>query len=1149
MKGALGWLEGTFAGIPLAVLEVWGVLSYGIGLALALLAFGGFTLRLGQRWGLGRERLAWDAKALWCMPLTFVLIAMSGYFGSFVVLVPAAQTFESLKDLIVFLCVVLFGYPALVTIPFAYGVSDLIEGVPPDFLLGWLPGYFINPACFWLAYQLIGKNPDYRRTATWSRYALFVICFMSLEPVLWGYICSDRFTAPIAYRQITSALVLTTGITWLMAPFAMLAALPLARRLGLFWAEIPDHVRERAVGGQQWLWTAGTSDPPRSPQGSDHGLPLRIFILLPFIALVLVMVGSTAYVTLRSAEDDAEKLALRLHQEISQNISLRLEKHFAALPSASADELQRLLRQLPIAGHGSALVLDRSGEVLASSADAEALIAAAEAGLIETAGDLERLDEPVQFSFAQVTEKPLSRETWLAHAAPYLDASAAHTDWIVMTLMPESFYLAGVRTGNSRSAFIFATALVLSLALAAVLASRVTGPLREIARATGAIASGHLDVRVPGSRLDELARLAESFNDMAGQLKASFDELVVEVERRKASEARLRTSENRMQLAVKAGNLGIWEWDIGNHEVIWDDAMFELYGVEREHWHGTFDDWARCLVPEDLGPTNEIVSAALRGEREFETEFRIQRRDGSTRLLRGVAQTIFGENGKPQRMVGINWDVTERRRYQDDLRKHQESLAELVSVRTAALEQAKEQAETASRAKSTFLATMSHEIRTPMNAILGFGQLLQRDSDLTQRDRERIDKLLRNGYHLLELINNVLEMSKIEAGRSEAALVTFDLHRLLGDVESMVRERFDAKGLGFAQLGVAALPRVVRADAAKLRQILINLLGNAARFTEVGRVTLSAESRISHGGVTLAFRVADTGVGIAPGELARVFEPFQQTGSGIRSQTGTGLGLAISRDFARLLGGDLQVTSELGRGTTFELTLPVAVDGAGDALPPTSRGEQVMGLAPGSPTPTILVVDDESDHRELLCELLGVVGIQTREARDGSEALRAVAESCPALIFMDVKMPNMDGVEATRRIRETEQGKDVPIIIWSASVFKDERAGVLRTGANEFIAKPVREDEIWSAIERHLGPIFAYRQKSHARAESLLPSREQILALGPDMVGAVREAVELGYVGRVRGILASAGDQHRQTTAALSQLAERLELDALLKLL
>jgi PAS domain S-box-containing protein len=1148
MKGALGWLEGTFAGIPLAVLEVWGRLSYGLGLALALLAFGGFTLRLGQRWGLGRERLAWDAKALWCMPLTFMLIATSGYLGSFVVLVPGAQTFESLKDLIVFLCVVLFGYPALVTVPFAYAVSDLIEGVPPDFLLGWLPGYFINPACFWLAYQLFGKNPDFRRAATWSRYALFVTLFMSLEPVLWGYICSDRFTAPIAYRQITPALALTTGITWLMAPFVMLAALPLARRLGLFWAEIPDHVRERAVRGREWLWIAGTGDLRRSSHGGDRGVPIRIFILLPFIALVLVMVGSTAYVTLRSAEDDAEKLAMRLHQEISQNISLRLEKHFATHPSASAAELQVLFRQLPIAGHGSALVFDRSGEVVASSA-AEALITAASAGLIESAGDLERLRAPVQFSFAQVTEKPLSRETWLAHAAPYLDMSQAHTDWIVMTLMPESFYLAGVRTGNSRSAFIFATALVLSLALAAVLASRVTEPLREIARATGAVAAGRLDARVPASGLDELASLAESFNDMAGQLKASFDELVVEVERRKASEARLRTSENRMQLAVKAGNLGIWEWDIERHEVIWDDAMFELYGVDREHWHGTFDDWARCLVPEDLGPTNEIVSAALRGEREFETEFRIRRRDGSTRLLRGVAQTIWGENGKPQRMVGINWDVTERRRYQDDLRKHQESLEELVSVRTAALEQAKEQAESASRAKSTFLATMSHEIRTPMNAILGFGQLLQRDSALTPRDRDRIDKLLRNGYHLLELINNVLEMSKIEAGRSEAALVTFDLHRLLGDVESMVRERFDMKGLGFTLLGVAALPRVIRSDAAKLRQILINLLGNAARFTEVGRVTLSGESRIGHGGVVLMFRVADTGVGIAPGELGRVFEPFQQTGSGIRSQTGTGLGLAISRDFARLLGGDLQVTSELGRGTTFELTLPVALDGAGDALPPTSRGEQVMGLAPGSPAPTVLVVDDESDHRELLCELLADVGIQTREARDGSEALRAVAESCPTLIFMDVKMPNMDGVEATRRIRETAQGKDVPIIIWSASVFKDERAGVLRTGANEFIAKPVREDEIWSAIERHLGPIFAYRPKPRARPESLIPTRDQILALGPDLVGAVREAVELGYVGRVPGILAGAGDQHRHTTAALSQLAERLELDTLLKLL
>ena len=261
-------------------------------------------------------------KPFLCIPLTFILIIATGYIGSFVVLVPGAQTFESLKDLVVFLSVVLFGYPALITVPFAYGLSDLIEGVPPGFLLGWLPGYFINPAFFWIAYQLIGRKPDFRLVTTWGRYLAFVVTFLMLEPVLWGYMCSDKFTPAISYRSITPALFLTMTITWIIAPIGMLFALPLARRFGWFWAEIPGHVRERAIGGSEWIGEAGRGDTPGVAGPVQEGLPIRIFIFVPFIALVLVMVGATAMVALRSADDDATRLATRLHQEASVSIRM-----------------------------------------------------------------------------------------------------------------------------------------------------------------------------------------------------------------------------------------------------------------------------------------------------------------------------------------------------------------------------------------------------------------------------------------------------------------------------------------------------------------------------------------------------------------------------------------------------------------------------------------------------------------------------------------------------------------------------------------------------------------------------------------------------------------------------------------------------------
>src|SRR4249919_3849301 len=254
MTAVITWLELMFDAIPLPLLEAWGRVSYIVGLFLASCAFGGFTFRIGERWGFGRARQTWDLKAFLSLPLTFVLIIATGYIGSFIVLVPGAQTFESLKDLVVLLGITLFGYPALITIPFAYGLSDLIAGVPPDFLLAWLPGYFINPSCFWFSYQFIGKDPDFRKPRTWGAYLAAAVLFLTLEPVLWGYICSDQFPSGISYHSITSALFFTTSITWILGPVALLIALPLARRFGWFWAEVPRRVRERAIGSSEWVW-------------------------------------------------------------------------------------------------------------------------------------------------------------------------------------------------------------------------------------------------------------------------------------------------------------------------------------------------------------------------------------------------------------------------------------------------------------------------------------------------------------------------------------------------------------------------------------------------------------------------------------------------------------------------------------------------------------------------------------------------------------------------------------------------------------------------------------------------------------------------------------------------------------------------------
>ncbi|WP_408949833.1 PAS domain-containing protein [Lysobacter sp. Hz 25] len=1721
MHAMIDWANDIYAAFPLLFLETWGRFAYVLGLVLVFCAYGGFTLRPNGRWGLGTERIGWDTKALLSVALTIVLVMGAGYLGSSIVLVEGAQTLESLKDAMVFVCIVLFGYPALIGAVVAYVLSDMIEGVSPDVVWRWIECFPMTEAYCWIGYQFIGKDPDFRKLRTWGWYALFVAIFMAFIPPLWGFACgplSGVFSAQDSYYKITPALFLTLVFTWILVPPLMLGALPLARRLGLYWADIPGRVRERRLGRKEWVWESGQGNLNPGTQYAHQGLPIRILVAVPFIALVLIMVGLVAFLSLRSGATSATQLAERLQAEAANTVRLRLDDALAvpgfdaALEPASLDEL---LRRTDIARSGRAFIVDRDGRVVASSErqgppvgkfdNSPSVVATAVRSLREEPGGIAAKQTPASFRFAISGMQPFGGEAWLGRITPYRsqagDSQASGPAWWLVTALPESDFLGIIQEGNSRAAMVFTVALIVTVLMAAFLATLVTKPLRDISNSARAMARGDLSQRVPDSRLEELETLSDSFNHMAKRLEESFaeirsaeerlrsllsiaplpiswvnDEGVIEfwnpkalelfgyapeeiataeqwferaypdpeyrksvIERwnaagasgpdgeihrgeyditckdgrvvtaeiagarygslsiaifnditeRKRSEAELRKSQaqfklfsdvsplaiavlagpervaeyvnpkfveffgytrddisdmagwgvraypdpvyrqqiedrwrgqtsapepfetrvtckdgsvksmlwdfvgvpgktivfgldltprkeaerelhrvsERLQVATQAAGIGIWDWDVARNEMVYDDAMYRLYGVDRADFKAGYDAWQQMLHPEDAERMEHAVQAALRGESEYKGEFRIVRPDGSLRFLQAYGRTSRDAEGNPLRMVGVNYDITERKLAEEELRRHRDHLEELVaertdelavmterlqiatraadigiwdwnlaedeltwddamfrlygirsedfsgieswrkalhpadaerleraldaafrgereyseefrviwpdgsvhhlyatgrtsrdadgnplrmvgvnydiserktseeallltearldqalsltraghwvvtldgsdhytsSERTAALfgdlpnpqwryslaawracieavspeiaaataekfaqacagdipvydatypyrrpcdgrivwlhnlgvvvrdkldrppelygvcqdvtevveakrelEQAKAYAEKASKAKSEFLANMSHEIRTPMNAILGMSHLaLKGSADPQQRDY--LGKIQRAGQHLLSVINDILDISKVEAGKLSIEHSRFTLSQLIDDVANVVGERAAAKGLSLAFDVAPDTPHDLVGDKLRLGQVLINYASNAIKFTEQGGVRVSVkvlERRAQ--GLVLRFAVQDTGVGLGREQIARIFEAFQQGDSSTtRRYGGTGLGLAICKNLAQMMGGEVGVDSEPGRGSTFWFTATVGtsqLQARADSLNPDLRGSRILVAEPPGRKPDglcvaltglgfivasadagdvvdafwesveserpfdavvldldtpgldgfavaerigslvgghrqhvafaiprerddciqraledgihiltkpieasdlldalagmlgaartqtspqamdprdveafkgarVLVAEDNEFNQEVARGILGDAGLTVDVAGDGAAALRMVQACRYDLILMDMQMPVMDGITATREIRRLIPKPATPIVAMTANAMQEDRERCFEAGMNDFVTKPIDPDRLLAVLARWIRP-------------------------------------------------------------------------------
>jgi PAS domain S-box-containing protein len=635
----------------------------------------------------------------------------------------------------------------------------------------------------------------------------------------------------------------------------------------------------------------------------------------------------------------------------------------------------------------------------------------------------------------------------------------------------------------------------------------------------------------------EMERLAIENAQLYQQTKVYSQLLEAKVEERTRE---LKAKEARLAEAQKLAHLGSFECEFMTQKMTWSDELFRILGLDAEQVEPSFEIMQSLIHPDDRQLWSNSLAEALASGQDDELEFRVVRPDRSLKYLFAKRQLTKDTSGKMIKLFGTVQDISDRK------------LAE------AALQNALKAAEVANRAKSEFIANMSHELRNPLNGILGYAQILRRDKTATPKQRDGINIIYQCGTHLLTLINDLLDIAKIEAQKMELILTEFHFPTFLFNIQQIFHLRAEQKQLAFIYQPSAYLPTAIRADEKRLRQILINLLSNAIKFTNTGSVTFKADVLETDKTVAdnlpskiavsrIRFQIEDTGIGMTPEQLSKIFLPFEQVGDSSRKVEGIGLGLAITKNLVSLMGGELFVKSTWGEGSIFCVDIDLPLASAEINAASLQSSETIIGFQ--GETRKILVVDDAFANRSVITNMLEPIGFEVIEAANGQEGIEKATQLKPDLIITNLIMPVMNGLEMTQQLRSTPECQNTLVIASSASVFEIDRQKSREAGCNDFIPKPIQSEELLEKIQNCLGIVWITESLDASTTNSDKPG--EIIAPPPSELVALYQVAQIGDIAGVEEEatrIRQLAPQYVAFANKLLQLAQEFEEQEILKL-